>query len=260
MTVLSESWWSVFWFDMTVWLLALGSLVALFVIAGQERRRARRTAGLDVTTKACVYLDDKGVMDLYRMGRYSEALTQEVERRISRSVRAGGELPGTPVGLGADAAEERINRYVQTHAPIDVIGVIVKTLERGDGIVHANLRAGSVRKNRALQRWLEALEESGSRPSGVRLSEAEDYVLIRGQFRAVEPAPGTPAGTTVFLAPYADPEDLSRMGQVRITCATAGLAGGEDHRQTIASHCLGTVDGWNAAERLLEVHAIALFR
>ncbi|MFJ4672571.1 MULTISPECIES: hypothetical protein [Kitasatospora] len=260
MTILDEHSWGVHRLELTAWLVAFGCLVALLAIAGRELRRNRPPAGVDVTTKACVHLDDKAVMDIYRMGRYTAALTQEVEQRITRNLHFGGELPGTTVGIGTEAAEERISRYVRSDAPIDVIGVIIKALDDRDGIIHANLLTGTVRKNRALARSLDAVEESGPRPPGVRLSQAEAYVLLRGKFQAVEAAPGATEGDLVFMARYAPPGDLSRTGRVRVTCTRPGLSDSEAGAQTRAGYCLGTVHGWDAAEAVLEVHAIAVFR
>ncbi|MFE6748392.1 hypothetical protein ACFVGM_21260 [Kitasatospora purpeofusca] len=260
MTVFDEASWGVLGLELTSWLVAFGSLLGLLVLAGRELRRTRPPAGVDVTTKACVHLDDKAVMDIYRMGRYTAALTQEVEQRITRNLHFGGELPGTTVGIGTEAAEERISRYVRSDAPIDVIGVIIKALDDRDGIIHANLLTGTVRKNRALARSLDAVEESGPRTPGVRLSQAEAYVLLRGKFQAVGPAAGTADGNLVFMARYTLPGDLSRTGRVRVTCTRPGLSDSEAGAQTRAGYCLGTVHGWDAAEAVLEVHAIAVFR
>ncbi|MFJ8431548.1 hypothetical protein ACIQ9P_09615 [Kitasatospora sp. NPDC094019] len=260
MTIFDESSWGVLGFELATWLVAFGSLVALLAVGGLELRRKRAPAGVDVTTKACVHLDDKAVMDIYRMGRYTAALTQEVEQRITRNLHFGGEVPGTTVGIGTEAAEERISRYVRSDAPIDVIGVIIKALDDRDGIIHADLLTGTVRKNRALARSLDAVEESGPRPPGVPLSRADAYVLLRGKFQAVGPGPAAAEGGTVFLARYGRPDDLSRSGRVRVTCTRPGLSDSEAGAQTRAGYCLGTVHGWDAAKATLEVHAIALFR
>ncbi|MFI6843132.1 hypothetical protein ACIBJD_00470 [Kitasatospora sp. NPDC050467] len=256
-------WWSVWWGWFAVWLAAVASLLALLLLGWWEVRRSRRPAGLDVTARICVYLDDRAIMDLYRMGRYTEALTQEVERttRKTRGLTADISLPPTGAFSGSrEKAEERISRYVQTHAPIDVIGVLVKAMERVDGIVHANLTALTVRDNGALARSLAAGGHSAPRAPRARLRDVEDYVLLRGRFRTVGRTPDTPEGATVFLAAYGNPEDPSQAAAVRVTCVTAGLSEAESRRRAFFGHCLGMVEDWNADEGVLEVHPIAIFQ
>ncbi|MFB6889300.1 hypothetical protein ACFCX4_08305 [Kitasatospora sp. NPDC056327] len=253
MTVFDDQWWSVFWPEMTTWVVALGLLLALLVIALREQRKP---PGVDVITKACVYLDDRAVMDIYRMGRYTAALTQEVERRIRRGAEAN--ITAFSAVAGVSMSEERIHRYVQVDGPIDVIGVIIKALDGRDGIIQADLRQGTVRKNRALARSKERTEEHGTGPALFRLSDAEDYVLLRGRFVAAEPSPDTAPGGTVFLAGY--PGIADAPARIRVTCTSPGLSDIQPRAQTHAGYCLGTIQGWNPDTGTLDVHAIAVFR
>ncbi|MFF8837312.1 hypothetical protein [Streptomyces sp. NPDC015130] len=108
-----------------------------------------------------------------------------------------------------------------------------------------------------------AVDSSGGLASAyargtVRLRDVGDFVLIRGRFRTTgEDSADGPS--TVFLAPYGDPADPSHGPRVRVTCATEGLRA-QVPQGTFSARCLDRVQEWNAAEGVLEVQAMAIFR
>ncbi|MFD0345296.1 hypothetical protein ACFQ0M_02830 [Kitasatospora aburaviensis] len=57
--------------------------------------------------------------------------------------------------------------------------VLVDAIEKGNGIVHANLKTGTLRKNAALVKLLSDLGQSDPLPKSTLLSHVEDYVLIK---------------------------------------------------------------------------------
>lgn len=253
----SEQWWGVWWPWMLLWLLTLAGAVALLVMAVLRLTRARRATGRNLTYSICFYLHDRSVMDHYQMRGYAAALRKEVEQRTSDST--DGTIRATVFGLGAGAGKrdssEIVSKYMQVAEPISVIGVIMDVLEEKDVIVHVDLVNQSVRRNTALVRELATLPGTATSRQTVRLRDVEDFVLIRGRFRKIEESPQT----TVFLAPYGDPDDPSQGPRVRVTCATEGLRN-EVPRGTFSARCLGKVQDWNADDAVLEVQAMAIFR
>lgn len=253
----TEAWWGVWWPWMLLWLMTAGGAAALLVLAVNRLVRGGR-GGRDLTYSICFYLHDRSVMDHYQMRGYAAALRKEVEQRTSDSkdgsVRA--KVFGLSTGGGRKDNREIVSRYMEVAEPISVIGLIVDVLEKNDVIVHVDLVTETVRRNAALARAAAGHRRSGASPAqSVRLRDIEDFVLIRGRFRKIGESPES----TVFLAPYGDPDDPSSGPRVRVTCATEGLRN-EVPQGTFSARCLGKVQDWNAADSVLEVQAMAIFR
>jgi hypothetical protein len=131
-----------------------------------------------------------------------------------------------------------------------VIGVIVDGLERGDNIVHADLGQGTVRRNAALAK----AHPGGPVHKLVRLSSIESlFVLLSGDFERDDSA--SSEHRTVFVAAYGDP---SRRARVRVSCHSSELRTELDNGRFPAL-CLGKVQSWRAADRVLEVRPLAIF-
>ncbi|MDT3400094.1 hypothetical protein RKE29_26290 [Streptomyces sp. B1866] len=239
----------------------MASAVALAALGVREWRRRGAPANGSLTGSLCFYLHNEAVMDLYRMGRYTEALTQQVERKTSGSTEARVEsaVAGARAGVGRQRGEEKVSKYVSESSPIDVIGILVSALEDEDAIVYVNLVTGTVRHNGALARTLTATGRSVSQARDLRLRDVEDYVLLRARFRLAAHDPHRGPDETVFHAPYGNPEDPEDGPRVRVTCATEGLRNADVRRGTFSARCLGKVEDWNAEEGVLEVRAIAIF-
>ncbi|MFI2369463.1 hypothetical protein [Streptomyces sp. NPDC018833] len=257
MGVFTEAWWGVWWPWMLLWLLTAAGAGALLVLAAHRLVRGRR-GGRDLTYSICFYLHDRSVMDHYQMRGYAAALRKEVEQRTSDSkdgsVRA--KVFGLSAGGGRKDNSEIVSKYLEVAEPISVIGVVMNVLEKKDVIVHVDLVGETVRRNAALARALAGHPRSAaSAAQTVRLRDIEDFVLIRGRFRKIGESPES----TVFLAPYGDPDDPSAGPRVRVTCATEGLRN-EVPRGTFSARCLGKVQDWNAGDSVLEVQAMAIFR
>ncbi|MET9520125.1 hypothetical protein [Streptomyces sp. NPDC002994] len=258
MGVLTEAWWGVWWPWMLLWLLTAAGAGALLVLAVLWLVRGRRDRDQTLTYSICFYLHDRSVMDHYQMRGYAAALRKEVEQRTSDS--ADGTIRAKVFGLSAGAGRkdnsEIVSKYMEVAEPISVIGVIMDVLEEKNVIVHVDLAGETIRRNAALTRALADQSRTAS-PSAqaVRLRDIEDFVLIRGRFRKISESPES----TVFLAPYGDPEDPSRGPRVRVTCATEGLRN-EVPQGTFSARCLGKVQDWNAQDGVLEVQAMAIFR
>ncbi|MEU3691307.1 hypothetical protein [Streptomyces narbonensis] len=255
MGVTSEAWWAVWWPWMLLWAVTGAGLAALLAVTLLRLVHARRAVTPDITDGICFYLHDKMVMDHYQMRSYTAALRKEVEQRTSDS--KDGTVRAKVFGVGADGGRkentEVVSRYLEVAEPISVIGLIMKVLEEKRVIVHVDLPSRSVTRSTALLRTA-----SGARDD-VRLRDVEGFVLIRGRYRTTgdEPAGGGPS--TVFLAPYGDPADPAQGPRVRVTCATEGLRT-QVPQGTFSARCLGKVQEWNAAEGVLEVQAMAIFR
>lgn len=249
----SEAWWAVRWPWMLLWLTTVAGVVTLLALAFSWLTRGRRTSGQNLTFSICFYLHDRSVMDHYQMRGYAAALRKEVEQRTSDS--KDGTIRATVFGMSAGGGRrdnsEIVSKYLEVAEPISVIGIIMDVLEEKGVIVHVDLVNQTVRRNDALA----ALHGSGASPQTVRLRDIEDFVLIRGRFRKISEA----AESTVFLAPYGDPDDPARGPRVRVTCATEGLRN-EVPEGTFSARCLGKVQDWNAEDAVLEVQAMAIFR
>ncbi|MFF8841513.1 hypothetical protein ACF08N_02105 [Streptomyces sp. NPDC015127] len=257
MGVFTEAWWGVWWPWMLLWLMTAAGAGALLALAVTRLVRGAR-GGRDLTYSICFYLHDRTVMDHYQMRGYAAALRKEVEQRTSDSkdgsVRA--KVFGLSAGGGRKDNSEIVSKYLEVAEPISVIGVVMDVLEKKDVIVHVDLVGETVRRNAALARALADHPRSGTSPAqNVRLRDIEDFVLIRGRFRKIGESPES----TVLLAPYGDPDDPSSGPRVRVTCATEGLRN-EVPRGTFSARCLGKVQDWNAADSVLEVQAMAIFR
>ncbi|MGW7199427.1 hypothetical protein [Streptomyces chryseus] len=259
MGVWTEAWWGVWWPWMLLWLVTAAAAVALIVLAVLWLVRARRGRDQALTYSICFYLHDRSVMDHYQMRGYAAALRKEVEQRTSDS--ADGTIRAKVFGLSAGAGRkdhsEIVSKYLEVAEPISVIGVVMDVLEERNVIVHVDLPGETIRRNAALARALaDRPPAAGAGPqTTVRLRDIDDFVLIRGRFRKISESPES----TVFLAPYGDPEDPSRGARVRVTCATEGLRN-EVPRGTFSARCLGKVQDWNAEDGVLEVQAMAIFR
>ncbi|WP_328394384.1 hypothetical protein OHS70_05935 [Streptomyces sp. NBC_00390] len=257
MGVFSEAWWGVWWPWMLLWLLTVAGAVTLLVMAVIRLSSGRRGSGQNLTYSICFYLHDRSVMDHYQMRGHAAALRKEVEQRTIDS--KDGTIRASVLGLSAGGGKrdnsEIVSKYMQVAEPISVIGVIMDVLEQKDVIVHVDLVNQSVRRNTALVRGLATLHGTRASQRSVRLRDIEDFVLIRGRFRKIEESPET----TVFLAPYGDPDVPARGPRVRVTCATEGLRN-EVPRGNFSARCLGKVQDWNPDDAILEVQAMAIFR
>ncbi|WP_328496657.1 hypothetical protein OHS59_31105 [Streptomyces sp. NBC_00414] len=257
MAVVDAQWWGVWWPWMTVWLVTAAGLVvlgAVLVRHFRERERGRRGVGQRSAYSVCFYLDEKAVMDLYRIGNYSAALEQAVEHRtnVNTSVGLWGRLLPWTVKANRDVTQEKFSSYVAKSEPISVIGMLLDAFERADVIVHADLRSGDVTPNRALAETLGADAGRG----GVALSDIEEFVSVRGRF-LVEPESETAEGI-VLRAPYgAGP---GQPAHVRVTCAAGGLRNERLNDGTFQARCLGKMTGWRADTREVTLEAIAIFR
>ncbi|GAA1402256.1 hypothetical protein GCM10009639_45500 [Kitasatospora putterlickiae] len=251
-------WWPLLAGWTAAWVAVLASL-ALLVRLGLRELRAKRLTELDLTQGICVYLDESVITDQFQMGRHSEALTKEVWHRISKGGSAQAELPGVPVGFGLERADEMLTYYVQRHAPVEVIGVLLKVIEENHGIVRANLRTGTVVRNLALVKLLTDLGRSDPVPASTLLSHAEEYVLIKGRFRPAARTSDDPAGTTVFIAPYSGARTPAPAAHVRVVCENSGLRG-KRPAEEFSGRCLGKVRGWNAGDGALDIHPVAIFQ
>ncbi|MFE7553603.1 hypothetical protein [Streptomyces gardneri] len=251
MGVTSEAWWAVWWPWMLLWTGTGAGLATLLTVTLLRLARDRRTVTPDITDGICFYLHDKMVMDHYQMRSYTAALRKEVEQRTSDS--KDGTVRAKMFGVGADGSRkentEVVSRYLEVAEPISVIGLIMKVLEEKRVIVHVDLPSRSVTRSTAL------LRTTSDARDDVRLRDVEGFVLIRGRYRAT----GDAGPSTVLLAPYGDPADPSQGPRVRVTFATEGLRTLVP-QGAFSARCLGKVQEWNAAEGVLEVQAMAIFR
>jgi len=263
--VVDAQWWGVWWPWMTVWLVTAAGLVTLGAVLVRHvrehgRGRGRRSVGQRSAYSVCFYLDEKAVMDLYRIGNYSAALEQAVEHRtnVNTSVGLWGRLLPWTVKANRDVTQEKFSSYVQKSEPISVIGMLMDAFERADVIVHADLRSGDITPNRALA---DTLGPDAGR-GGVALSDIEEFVSVRGRFLVESET----EAEVVLRAPYGDSGDSGDSGEpgerahVRVTCASDGLRNSRLNDGTFQARCLGKMTGWREDTREVTLQAIAVFR
>lgn len=245
-------WWSVWWPWVVVWATtAVAVVVTVGVLVWAWRSRKRFTVVRDVPGLT-FYLDERSVMDLYQSGGYGDALRREVEERVGTSndkklalkVQETVEASG-----GRTSGREVVSRYIETAEPIAVIGVLLTVLEAADGVVHVDLRKRTMVRDNALLR-------GGIDGRTARLRGLDSYVSVKGVFRAAREN----GATTVFLAPFGDPDDPEDGPQVRVECQHSGLRDDVIPEGTFQARCLGKVQAWKAADGELVIRPIAIFQ
>lgn len=244
-------WWSVWWPWVLVWAVtALALLVTVGVAMWAWRSRHRYVPSREVPGLT-IYLHEKSVMDLYQVGRYGDAMTKEVVDRVG--VTKDGKIALKGLDLGVEGARtsgrEVVKTYIEQYEPIAVVGVLLDALESASGVVHVDLRDLTVLRNTALEQHLESFES-------VRLRRIDSYVSVKGVFRVASDGDGT----TVFLAPFGDPDDPEQGPQVRVECYNGGLRDDVVPEGGFQARCLGKVQAWKADAQQLVIRPIAMFQ
>jgi hypothetical protein len=260
MAVFDPLWRSVWWPWLLVWGITLVLLVINVAIAVTHWRRhpwPPHPRHHDIS----FYLDDKSVMDLYRLygGKYMEPLSQEVQEHLikTREIEMNADLAPLQARAKAGVNREIFRSYIEKAEPITVIGIIIDVLEQADDIVHVDLRKQEVTFNRALDKALGA--DDDERPTTARLRSLDTFVSIRGQFRATE----STADETTFEAPYGDQTSSppgSPQAYLTCTCETSGMRGPTFPSGSFPARCLGRVENWDPNTSRLKMHPIAIFR
>ncbi|GLZ41838.1 hypothetical protein [Actinokineospora sp. NBRC 105648] len=255
MAVFDAQWWGAWWPWLLVWVVTVAALVIAITIAVRHWRENRapernRRHGVGF------YLDDEGVMALYRQygGKYKAALRQEVQERISasREVELGVELAPVRAAAKRGVNSEVFRSYIENVEPITAIEIILDVLARAGDVVDVDLRRQQVVGGPALDNTLDEQD----RPREVRLRDLETFVSLRGLFHATT----TDAETSVFEAPYGDPADPAASPRIRLSCRTSGLRAGPVPTRSFPARCLGRVEDWDPETKVLTVHPIAIFR
>jgi hypothetical protein len=249
--VLDGTWWSAWWGAMTWWLAAFAGLLVLAVLFVRRAVvRMRKTP--EDSHYLPLYLDNDAVMDVFKMGNHRSALRKEVEER---NVRNTGCLAAIPVlslmfRITGDRTTEIVAKYVEDSQPIQVIGLLLSVLQRGDGLAQVRLRQhkATVRPNGALLR--------AGVTSDVVLSEIGEFVMITGRFEAQE----SEGDTLVMRAPYGDGEQSAHL---RVVLRPAGLRppGRQLPEGQFQAHCLGKVTTWRPDTREVVLqYPVAVFQ
>jgi hypothetical protein len=195
-----------------------------------------------------LYLHRDRVMDIYHIGGYGPALVREVQERATvtknNKLQIGNNRIVDLVG-GGSKEHQIVNTYVTHAEPAEVFGVVLNALERGHGIVHADLIDRRIDANRA---W--RLRKS-DRLSGIR---DDVYVSVSGAFQLVE-EPET-KGKIEFVAQTAG-------ARVRVECEPDGLKLKRDEQvptRPFHGTCLGRVQPWDAEAEELTILPVAILR
>ncbi|WP_330338444.1 hypothetical protein [Streptomyces sp. NBC_00557] len=252
MAVLDGTWWSAWWGAMVWWLVAFAGLVTLVVLGVRSvlKRLGKRA---EEPHYLPLYLDNDAVMDVFKMRNHQSALRKEVEER---NVRNTGWLAAIPVlswmfQLHGDRATEIVAKYVKESEPIQVIGLLLSVLQRGDGLARVRLqeRPATVRPNRALL--------AAGVTDHVVLSEIGEFVMITGRFEAQEAA----GDTLVMRASYGDGEQSAHL---RVVLRVGGLRPSGDRKLPegqFRAHCLGKVTTWRPDTREVVLqYPVAVFQ
>jgi hypothetical protein len=252
----SGMWLSVWWPWLLVWVGTAALVVAAAVILAVHWTRHGRQRAPGHGNYISFYLDDDSVMGVYLQQRYKPALRQEVEEKISsgKDGRVTGGLRGLNMTASRNINREVFRRYIEEAEPITVIGIILDVLEKADDIVYVDLRKGEIARNRALTKTLGDSQDS-SPQHFARLSEVDTYLSVMGFFNKET----DDEGTTVFLAPYGEPDVPDHGPRVRIECVTSGLRRTVP-RRPFQARCLGKVQNWDRRSGELVIEPIAIFQ
>jgi hypothetical protein len=244
-------WWSVWWPWAVVWIVTVLALVVAAGVGVWAWRSRHRFAPAREVPGLTIYLHEKSVMDLYQVGRYGDAMTKEVVDRVG--VTKDGKIALKGLDLGVEgvrtSGREVVKTYIEQYEPIAVVGVLLDALESAAGVVHVDLRDLTLLRNTALEQHLESSET-------VRLRRIDSYVSVKGVFRVASDG----GGTTVFLAPFGDPDDPEQGPQVRVECYNAGLRDDVVPEGGFQARCLGKVQSWKADSQQLVIRPIAMFQ
>ncbi|MFE2756707.1 hypothetical protein ACFXGA_32400 [Actinosynnema sp. NPDC059335] len=244
-------WWSVWWPWAVVWIVTALALVVAAGVAVWAWRSRRRYAPPREAPGLTIYLHEKSVMDLYQVGRYGDAMTKEVVDRVGVTKDGKIALKGLDLGLeGArTSGREVVKTYIEQYEPIAVVGLLLDALESASAVVHVDLRDLTVLRNAALEQHLREGD-------AVRLRRIDSYVSVKGVFRVASDRDGT----TVFLAPFGDPDDPEEGPQVRVECHHTGLRDDVVPEGGFQARCLGKVQAWKADAQQLVIRPIAMFQ
>ncbi|MFG3206840.1 hypothetical protein [Streptomyces sp. NPDC048192] len=252
MAVLDGTWWSAWWGAMVWWLVAFAGLATLVVLGVRSvlKRLGKRA---EEPHYLPLYLDNDAVMDVFKMRNHQSALRKEVEER---NVRNTGWLATIPVlswmfQLNGDRATEIVAKYVKESEPIQVIGLLLSVLQRGDGLARVRLqeRPATVRPNRALL--------AAGVTDTVVLSEIGEFVMITGRFEAED----TVGDNLVMRAPYGDGDQSAHL---RVVLRVGGLRPSGNRKLPegqFRAHCLGKVTTWRPDTREVVLqYPVAVFQ
>ncbi|MEV6962107.1 hypothetical protein AB0M97_23550 [Streptomyces sp. NPDC051207] len=260
MAVTESVWWSEWWDWMVLWLVAaagvltlLGGALARFL---RRVRRVRRERSVPLPALSPIYLDSEAVMDHYKFGNHTEALTKAVEERRSLTAGIIASLPFISwLSASRESTKEVFVSYVKESEPISVVGLLLSVFRREDALVDVQLLSDGVHvtPNAALTAQLAHGDETGD--DFVTLTEIHDFVMVRGRFKAESVS----HETLVMRAAYGDGE---RTAHLRVKLRREGvLAPGRDLPEgQFRAICLGKVTSWDprTRETLLE-RPIAVF-
>lgn len=260
MAVTESVWWSEWWGWMVLWLVAAAGLLALVggAVTGLVRRvrRERRERAVPLPSLSPIYLDSEAVMDHYKFGNHTEALTKAVEERRSLTAGIMASLPfASWLSANRGRTKEVFVSYVQESEPISVVGLLLSVFRREDALVDVQLLPDAVHvtPNAALTAQLD--RGDGTVDDLVTLTEIHDFVMVGGRFKA-ESVSGR---TLVMRAAYSDGE---RTAHLRVKMRREGvLAPGKKLPEgQFRAICLGKVTSWDpqTQETLLE-RPIAVF-
>ncbi|PSL52438.1 hypothetical protein B0I31_113110 [Saccharothrix carnea] len=244
-------WWSVWWPWAVVWLVTVLAVVATIGVTVWAWRSRHRFAPAREVPGLTIYLHEKSVMDLYQVGGFGDAMAKEVVDRVG--VTKDGKIALRGLDLGVEgvrtSGREVVKTYIEQYEPIAVVGLLLDALESASAVVHVDLGDLTVLRNTAL-------EQRAQTPDVVRLRRLDAYVSVKGVFRVVSDGDGT----TVFLAPFGDPDDPEDGPQVRVECYHSGLRDDVVPEGGFRAQCLGRVQAWKADSRELVIRPIAMFQ
>ncbi|GAA2839719.1 hypothetical protein [Crossiella cryophila] len=250
----NELWWSVWGFWAVIWLATAVALLIMLITLGLALRANRRPAAFP---DLAFYLHEKSVMNLYLSGGYGDALRREVQEKVdtAKSRWFGLKLFRGGAGANHSAGREVVTRYIAQNQPIAVIGDVLRALESANGVVHVDLRRGTIRRSPALSNALTSLDPDHA-PQQTPLRHLDRYVSIRGQFRLLNRT-GAPA---TFQAAYGTPETTTIEATMRLDCHPDDLRYDQVPEGWFQARCLGKVQSWHPETQELTVLPIAIFQ
>ncbi|EWC59088.1 hypothetical protein UO65_5640 [Actinokineospora spheciospongiae] len=241
-------WWSIWLFRVLVWGVTALALVVALVTAWLMWRARHRYAESSNSPGIMLYLRDESVLEIARANGFSEAVEKEVQDIVGSA--SEGRMSMEAIRFGASGghtrSRERTEIYIKSADPVELIGVVLRSLTTGNGMVRVDLTTGTITRSDALAQAL-----GPDHPHRVRLQDVDTYVLLKGRFRLV----GTEDGRTTLVAPYG-----TAGAHVRLDCRTESLRREDIPPDAFKAQALGRVQSWNAERGELLVRPIALFQ
>ncbi|MGI5502297.1 hypothetical protein [Lentzea sp. CA-135723] len=260
-----QQWMAHWWFEMVVWTITAGLLIALPVTALVYRRIDRRAAERR-SHGSVVYV----YVPFVEQAR--DAATAAVKHRKEASTTADG--TAGRFGLKRKTATEVTREFTENPKPAAIMSRLLDIFDRNDEIVHVSLASGEVKGGPALRGRL----DGSDRPGAVALENLGGLFLFRGRFQVLDVAEAAPEQETEPAGNRKDNATAKTkalekpvLKQITLEARFGGDLAGRRVRLEFAAEtapfpvsaecgCLAFVDSWDETGTTLDVTPIVVLR